>query len=80
MKVKVLIDKINTKLIGHYRYYGITDNGRMIRQFKHEIKMLLYLWLNRRGQRKSYTWDRFDRLMKYHLLAKPKIYVSIFDM
>lgn len=80
LKVKVLIDEINTKLIGHYRYYGITDNGRMIRQFKHEIKMLLYLWLNRRGQRKSYTWERFDRLMKYHLLAKPKIYVSIFDM
>ena len=80
LKVTVLIDKINTKLIGHYRYYGITDNGRMIRQFQHEIKMLLYLWLNRRGQRKSYTWGRFDRFMKYHPLVKPKIYVSIFDM
>ena len=79
LKIKVLIDKINVKLTGHYRYYGITDNSKMIRQYQHEVKMLLYLWLNRRSQRKSYTLERFDRLIKYNPLAKPKIYVNIFD-
>lgn len=80
IKVKNLIDKINIKLIGHYRYYGITDNMQMIKQFRQEIKKLLYLWLNRRSQRKSYTWEKYNRLMEYHPLVKPKIYVSIFDM
>lgn len=80
LKLKILIDKINAKLRGHYRYYGITDNGRMIMQYHYKIKMLLYLWLNRRSQRKSYTLGRFDTLMKYVPLEKPKIYVNIFDI
>lgn len=80
LKVKILIDKINIKLVGHYRYYGVTDNLRMMAQFRHEVKMLLYLWLNRRSQRKSYTWQRFDRLIENNPLRQPKIYVNIFDI
>ncbi len=80
LKVKILIDKINIKLVGHYRYYGVTDNWRMMAQFRHEVKMLLYLWLNRRSQRKSYTWQRFDRLIENNPLRQPKIYVNIFDI
>ncbi len=78
LTTKVLIGKINLKLRGHYRYYGITDNSKMIGQYRYLVKMQLYLWLNRRSQRKSYTLERFDKLMKYNPLAKPKIYVNIF--
>lgn len=80
LKVKILIDKINIKLLGHYRYYGITDNWRMVAQFRHEIKMLLYIWLNRRSQRKSYTWIRFDKIIEISPLLQPKIYVNIFEI
>ena len=44
---------------GHLNYYAITDNGPMCEQFRYKVMLLLYKWLNRRSQRRSYTWERF---------------------
>lgn len=39
---------------------------------------LLFRWLNRRSERKSYTWDAFrGGLMKTFPIVKPKIYVNL---
>src|SRR5690606_18159852 len=51
LPLRVLMEKVNQKLLGHYRYYGITDNSKMIRKFFNEVEKLLYKWLNRRSQR-----------------------------
>lgn len=69
---------VKLKLIGHYRYYGITDNTRMLEKFKYEITKLLYKWLNRRSQKQSFNYDKFNRYLYYHPLPDPKIYVSIY--
>ena len=50
---KELMKKLNAKVIGNMRYYGITDNHRAVSNFVNEIMKLLYKWLNRRSQRKS---------------------------
>lgn len=55
--IKGIIEKTNAKLRGHYQYFGITDNFEMIRQYYWQIKKILYKWINRRSQRKSYTWE-----------------------
>ena len=34
MPVNELIKKLNTKLIGHYRYYGITGNYDKLEMFR----------------------------------------------
>ena len=39
------------KLVGHYRYYGITDNTRTIRNFYEITAKMLYKVLNRRSQK-----------------------------
>lgn len=78
MKVSMLIKKANQKLRGHYQYYGITDNSRMLVQYCYETRKALFKWLNRRSQRRSYTWEEFNELMKYCPLEKPKIYHSIY--
>ena len=67
------------KLIGHYRYYGISFNSRMIANFRQQVRELLFKALNRRSQRKSYTRDGFIEMMKYYPLVNPKIYMSLFD-
>ncbi|GAV23535.1 group II intron reverse transcriptase/maturase [Carboxydothermus pertinax] len=74
-----LLEEIRVKLIGHYRYYGITDNGKMLSKFWYETGKLIFKWLNRRSQRNSYTWEKFLSLLEKRPLPKPKIYVSIFD-
>jgi len=76
--VNQLIEEIRTRLIGYYRYYGITDNGPMLSKYWYEVVKLLFKWLNRRSQRNSYTWEKFLLLLKAKPLPSPKIYVSIF--
>ena len=78
IKVKDLINKTNIKLQGHYRYFGIEDNYRMIKAYKEEVRKIIFKWLNRRSQRKSCSWEKFKCLeKKYPLLTH--IYVTIRD-
>ena len=76
--LKKLMGMLNLKLIGHYRYYGISFNGRMISNYKQQVRELLFKVLNRRSDRKSYTREGFIEMLKYYPLVMPKIYVSLF--
>lgn len=76
--VKEIIDKLNQILTGYFHYYGITDNSRSITNFYFQVTNSLYYWLNRRSQKKSYTWRGFKDMLKVYPLAVPKIYVSVY--
>ena len=76
--LKKLMGMLNLKLVGHYKYYGISFNGRMISNYKQQVRELLFKVLNRRSDRKSYTREGFIEMLKYYPLALPKIYVSLF--
>ena len=69
---------LNKVLLGYYCFYGITDNLRSLQIFYDRVKQILFYWLNRRSQKKSYTWEGFNDLLKVLPLNKPKIYVSIY--
>lgn len=71
-----LVKKLNQKLIGHYRYYGVTGNIRKIRMFERYLEEQLFKTLNRRSQ-KTMNWDTFNKFLKYNPIARPKIYVSL---
>lgn len=78
-KVSALIDKINQKLRGHYQYYAVTDNIKEVRKFLNAVKWLLFKWLNRRSQKRSYTIDSFfNGLLKTKPLVEPRVKVSLF--
>lgn len=76
--IKAIIKKLNQILVGYYHYYGITDNFQSISKFRREVVKSLFKWLNRRSQRKSYSWEGFNEMLKVYPLAKPKIYVSVY--
>lgn len=54
-----LLQQAKLKLAGHLRYYAITDNGQMCYLFRRQFTQLLFKWLNRQSQRRSYNWGRF---------------------
>jgi group II intron reverse transcriptase/maturase len=54
-----LLKMARRKLEGHLNYYAITDNGRMCDTYRNQMMKLMYKWLNRRSQRRSFTWERF---------------------
>lgn len=64
---------LNMKLQGHYNYYGVRGNSRSLWVFYEEVKKACFKWLNRRSQRKSYTWEAFKRLLSYITIARPSI-------
>ena len=79
MPLKWIFKMINAKLRGHYQYYGVTDNTREIKTFLCITKKLLFKWLNRRSQRRSYTWETFNNgLLGTFPLLEPSIKVSLF--
>lgn len=65
------------KLRGHIAYYGVTDNSRSINSFVYFVVQTLFKWLNRRGKRGCYTWEKFNKLLKLYPLPKPRIMVNL---
>ena len=78
LPVKELIARLNKKLVGHYRYYGVSHNSNKISAFLHYVQRYLFKVLNRRSHKKSYTWDGYIDMLKVYPLAKPKIYAKLF--
>ena len=70
--MREIIKELNVKLIGHYRYYGVTWNFRKITTFLHRVQQFLFKAMNRRGCRRAYTWNGFVQMLKYYPLAKPE--------
>jgi len=74
-KTKDTIAKINEILEGYYHYYGVNGNYYAVSAFRKQVLKELFYWLNRRSQRKSYTWKRFwDMVTHGHPVKRPKTY------
>ena len=64
---------LNAKLRGYYHYYGVIGTFESLEAFLYHVKRLLYKWLNRRSQRKSYAWRGFGQVLDHFRLEKPRI-------
>jgi RNA-directed DNA polymerase len=76
-KLPVLWKAIGQKLRGHYNYFGVTDNSPALSHFERAVQGLLFKWLNRRSQRRSFTWESFRRYQARYPLPKPGRLVSV---
>ena len=74
------MERFRRSLVGYYNYYCITDNSQTVNDFKEKIEILLFKWLNRRSQRKSFTWDKFRLFLQMYPLPKPRIRVNIYEL
>lgn len=78
LKTKELWKTAKAKLVGHYNYYGVTDNLGGIKRFGVAVQKLLFKWLNRRGKRNSLSWEKFNKMLDRFPLPKPRVRVSMF--
>lgn len=60
-----LLRRARVRVKGHLNYYAVTDNTKRCDLFMHLIRRILFKWLNRRSQRKSYTWDGFLQALRH---------------
>ena len=73
-----ILYKTMQKLRGHFGYYGVTDNIHGINAYFYAVKGILYKWLNRRGKKGCYSWEKFAKLLARYPLPHPRIKVSLF--
>ena len=66
------------KLLGHIQYYGVSFNVRAIHTFIHQSVRIMYKWLNRRSQRRSFTWESFRLFIQLNPLPRVVIYHPLF--
>lgn len=69
---KVMVEYVRRHLQGHIQYFGVSGNSRSLQQYTYYVGRLLFKWLNRRSQRRSVTWDRFNQRVVLHL-PRPRI-------
>ena len=77
--IKVIIKKLNIKLQGHYRYYGISDNISSMNNFRDYCIWELYRALRRLGQKSKMTVEKYKKILTYNEIARPKIYHSMWQ-
>ena len=47
MPIDELMELVKRKLVGHYNYFGITDNFHMIRKYYYRLLKILFKWLRK---------------------------------
>lgn len=70
------IRKLNKKMIGHYRYYGIYGNFIGLNKLYKYVRQQLYFTKRRRDQSLWLTWKKLGQILKVYPIASPKIYIT----
>jgi RNA-directed DNA polymerase len=66
-----------SKLRGHFQYYGIRCNYRMLEVIYEHVRRAWRRWLGRRTRGGYISWEKFDRMLLSYPLPKPRIIHNI---
>ena len=65
------------KLRGHFRYYGIRGNMRMLEEVRRSAEKAWRYWLSRRSSKSAIGWEKFQQRLETYVLPTPKIVHNI---
>jgi RNA-directed DNA polymerase len=71
------MEYVQQHLRGHFQYFGVSGNIRGLQRYLYASCRLLFKWLNRRSQRRSMGWDRFNGVMRL-ILPRPRIFHNLY--
>jgi hypothetical protein len=77
--IKCAATTLTVKMLGHYRYFGVSENSRGLRAYRYLVRRLVFKWINRRSQKRSMDWKQFDVYCLRHGFPQPKIYASLYE-
>lgn len=73
-KLSKLWELAKSKIRGHYNYFGYWMNWTKLAHFYKEAVKALFKWLNKRSQKRSYSWEGFsERIANNPLGEVPKL-------
>jgi len=65
------------KLRGHFRYYGIRGNFRLLAEVLRFAEQAWRYWLSRRSSKSAIGWEKFQPRLETYVLPTPKIVPNI---
>jgi len=68
-----MLRQARARVLGHLSYYAITDNAGRCSYYVYRTKHILFKWLNRKSQRKAYTWESFTQALSWGKWPQPRI-------
>ena len=68
-----IIATLKRKLQGYWNYYGVIGNSEQTWNYAWFAKILVYKWLNRRSQRKSFTVASFVAAWQLWQMPDPQV-------
>jgi hypothetical protein len=71
IKLAEIWDQAAAKLRGHYNYFAVSHNRPKLNHYYYAVVGALFKWLNRRSQKKSYSWERFAAKLRQQPLPLP---------
>jgi len=77
-RLRYIFTKLNRKLTGYYNYFGVEGNFKRIGQVYQSVIEILFKWLNRRSQRRSFNWKVYSEIVDYYGLKEPRITKSLY--
>ncbi len=70
--IRLFMEMMNRKLRGYYNYYGVFGNSKGIYEFYRSAVRIMFSSLNRRSQRRSFSWKTFRLAMDHYKLLRPR--------
>ena len=77
-ELKKIWQMLKLKLEGYIQYYGVSYNLRAVEIFFRKTIDIVFKWLNRRSQKKSFNWMKFEKFMKANPLPKVRVCHKLF--
>jgi len=60
-----MLRQARIRVLGHLSYYAITDNLERCNFYVWRATQILFKWLNRKSQRRAYTWESFNQALAW---------------
>jgi group II intron reverse transcriptase/maturase len=73
LKKGEMLRQARVKVLGHLGYYAITDNLERCSYYAYRATRILFKWLNRKSQRKAYTWESFTHALAWVDWPRPRV-------
>lgn len=73
VKLTEQFSTLRSKLYGHYQYYGIRSNYKMIESYYRYVVEAWRYWLGRRHRSGDIPWDKFEKIQIKFQLPRPRI-------
>jgi group II intron reverse transcriptase/maturase len=73
LKKGEMLRQARSRVTGYLSYYAITDNLERCSFYVYRATRILFKWLNRKSQRKAYTWVSFNQALIWVGWPKPRV-------